>query len=338
MSLIRTYSHNNGALGIWRAVILKDCGDGKAYVYIPALHRNNNPFKIVTTEDINEENQSDTKEGSRKTSTTVVYELKEEVAEEIGVTPENETQYESSGTDYSEGTYVNETNSSDNSNLESSSETSDSRCFQYPKANIQSWQVRPPLNIGDAVWLIFENGNIQQPTIVGQLGTVLPLGDLQSGEGNSSPTVLTSEESSTSSTNTEDASGGSEIQKKIANYAQSYKGTGIAAKSGYCEAWNEQVYRNCGINVSYQASGKAAGNSFGKNVDLSKIPLGASVWAIYEPYGHAAIYIGDGKVASNLGGNIPKIETVDNFNKWASKKSGFKGLVWGWPDNKDLST
>ena len=39
-----TYSANNGLSGIWRAVIIQDNGDGRAYVYIPALHKQRNPF------------------------------------------------------------------------------------------------------------------------------------------------------------------------------------------------------------------------------------------------------------------------------------------------------
>lgn len=339
MSIKRTYSHNNGALGIWRAVVMKDCGDGKAYVYIPALHKNRNPFKMTKSETDSVENQSSDVDTTQP-STDVNLELKDDVAEEIGIVPENDSQFSTSTNDSNESWIDKLIDTENNESEEVTVEGNNPNHPYYPKANIQSWQLRPPLKTGDAVWVIFENGNIQYPTIVGQLGTVLPLGNLQGGGGGVGNTTLDlsyyNGDATDNNTGSKVATG-TALQQTIANYAQSFGGTGIGAKGGYCEAWNEQVYRACGVNVSYQSSGKAAGLNFGHNSDMSNVPIGASIWAIYDPYGHAAIYIGNGKIASNVGGNIPRIETVENFNTWASKKPGFTSLVWGWPDNIDLS-
>ena len=69
--------------------------------------------------------------------------------------------------------------------------------------------------------------------------------------------------------------------------------------------------------------------------DKTNIPLGAAVItdgdpAINDNYGHIGIYIGNGMVASNIGG--VKIESVESF---ANGKYG-PWLGWCWPDGKVL--
>lgn len=135
---------------------------------------------------------------------------------------------------------------------------------------------------------------------------------------------------------------GSAVQQKIVEYAKTFKGGQYgsgsdSSKSGRCEAWIEDVIYNVTGYEELLPNAKTAGLKYGVSSDLSNIPLGACIWAIYDPDGHAGIYIGDGKVVSNLSGNVPYIETVDAFKSWASRKGGFQKMVWGWFGGRDLS-
>lgn len=44
----------------------------------------------------------------------------------------------------------------------------------YPMATAACWAVRSSLKTGDAVWLVFENGDINYPVILGQFATCVP--------------------------------------------------------------------------------------------------------------------------------------------------------------------
>lgn len=51
----------------------------------------------------------------------------------------------------------------------------------YPIANAIWWKVRTQLNVGDPVWVMFENGNINYPILAGVFGTKVPLASEFSG-------------------------------------------------------------------------------------------------------------------------------------------------------------
>lgn len=147
-------------------------------------------------------------------------------------------------------------------------------------------------------------------------------------------------------------SSANDLQMKTAQFAITFKGGNYGGGSnssnpGNCEAWVEDVIYNVTngkINI-LQPDAKTAGTKYGvsevqfdSSGQPTNIPIGAVVWAIYEPHGHAAIYVGGGMVYSNQSGHeLPHKESVKTFYDWSSKKSGFKKLVWGWYGNYDLS-
>lgn len=133
-----------------------------------------------------------------------------------------------------------------------------------------------------------------------------------------------------------------EIQKKIVEYAKTFKGGQFgngsnSSKSGFCEAWVEDVIYNVTGYEKLYDSAKLAGIECGVSSDLSNIPIGACVWAIYNPNGHAAIYLGNGMIANNRNDNPPSIDTLEYYKNWASDKPGFQKMVWGWLGKNDLS-
>lgn len=147
----------------------------------------------------------------------------------------------------------------------------------------------------------------------------------------------TPEYSSVSSSGSEGI-GGPEEQAKIAESAKTFKGGARSyggsnsSNPGYCTAWVEHVYEDqLGKGVDKAADANVAYDRYGKSTDMSKAPLGSAIYAKYGGHGHATIYVGDGKVASNINGtaNGPKIETIESFKSWASKKSGYQGMKWG---------
>ena len=119
------YSSDKAMAGVWRAFVV-DVTDDDATVslYIPALHREQMPFKDA----------ANPKEG-----------LRDEVA--------------------------------------GNKSGARMRKCDYPKAQLCAWQVRTPLVVGDAVWVMFENGDANYPVVVGQLGTLLPKATMTTAEG-----------------------------------------------------------------------------------------------------------------------------------------------------------
>ena len=105
--------------GLWRAIIVENISQGIYSVYIPALHRNEMPFKNI----------ENPKEGLLEYDDKGIF-----------------------------------TGASLHMTLK-----------DYPKANSCVWQGQTPLSTGDAVWLMFENGDINYPIIMGQIGSTVTL-------------------------------------------------------------------------------------------------------------------------------------------------------------------
>ena len=151
----------------------------------------------------------------------------------------------------------------------------------------------------------------------------------------------------------------SDKQRKVLEFAQTYKGVGKSAKTGYCQAWVADVYSKAlGIGRSSQEYACLAGDIWGKysiegfpdyfvsdskpkstnkpKCKLSQVPIGSCIWMLWSGYsgypGHAVIYVGNGNVIGNNGGSsIPTIKTLQSF-----VDSGYKGFVWGWNGNVSL--
>lgn len=186
-------------------------------------------------------------------------------------------------------------------------------------------------------WVTFEAGDGKRPIILGFQGnSINSSGNISISNNsninnvNSSPTF--------NIVNNDINSNTSDVQLEVVRIAQSFKGEGKSSKSGYCQAWVADVIKLATGKRLSMSSAKLAGETWGISNDLSNIPLGATIWALYNPNGHAAIYIGNNKVANNRGNNSPYIDTLDYYKRWASKKSGYKGMVWGWNGNINLST
>ncbi len=144
-----------------------------------------------------------------------------------------------------------------------------------------------------------------------------------------------------------------EQQSKVAEIARNNKGT-VAASHGKCAAWVSGVYQAAGLgypggNASdYWEKWKDSGSS-----DLSCIPVGAAVVGSGSTnssglaYGHIGIYIGDGKIAHNVGGGCATISTVEEFASIYCKGNlsrcdyeeyrGAQGILgWVWPNGQGL--
>ena len=117
-----------------------------------------------------------------------------------------------------------------------------------------------------------------------------------------------------------------------------------------CEAWVEEVWTGAtGGERVYENSAYSAWKNYGVSTSRDNIPVGAMVygsgWPYSDddedytatgenPYGHVAIYVGNGEVADQDG--------VKNLDDWAnSQPANCHGTVgylgWGWYKNVDLS-
>jgi hypothetical protein len=128
-----------------------------------------------------------------------------------------------------------------------------------------------------------------------------------------------------------------EMQNKIVELASSQNTFGNGG--GWCQAWVADVYARAGQSRTSSCCASSACNSWRVSTDKSSIPLGACVYGYSsngtidgncgQEAGHVGIYIGDGKVASNVGGI--RIESLDSW----TETFGWKG--WGWNGGVDYS-
>ena len=119
------------------------------------------------------------------------------------------------------------------------------------------------------------------------------------------------------------------IQLTIANNARNNNGN-FPATYGWCAAWVGGIYGRSGRPTPH-GDAKEYWYKWGSSGSNRKdnIPIGAAVVTgptSSNQYGHIGIYIGNGLIASNLGG--VKIESVQSFS------DGRYGpwLGWCWPD------
>ena len=103
-----------------------------------------------------------------------------------------------------------------------------------------------------------------------------------------------------------------------------------------CEAWAEEVYRKAGVSIDkHLLCGQKSLRCIRWESPATNIPLGAMIYndpAVYhsrttDSYcglnaGHVGIYIGNGQIASNIGG-----VAFDTIESWTAYY-GFGG--WGW--------
>ena len=126
-----------------------------------------------------------------------------------------------------------------------------------------------------------------------------------------------------------------EMQAKIVEIASSQDTLGNPL--GYCQAWVADVYEKAGQSRTSSCCASTAADQWLISIDTNNIPLGAAVYGYSNPVaycngrdaGHVGIYIGNGQVASNVGGI--RIESLDS---WIAS-FGWKG--WGWNGGTDYS-
>ncbi len=121
-----------------------------------------------------------------------------------------------------------------------------------------------------------------------------------------------------------------DTQRKIVAVATNSESYGISAKSGYCQAWVADVYQAVTGSRGSAHCALCAADMWAVSQDFSKIQVGATVYGYASnPYGHAGIYIGNGKVIHNLSGTI-KVQSLESWVK------DFKGFAWGWENKKNI--
>ena len=125
-------SNSKGAAGIYRALVI-NATDTDVKIYIPALHRDQMPFKL---------------DGNGKISGLLDSEQGNVFTTAFGTTLNMKFQ-------------------------------------DYPNAQICCWIGRSELKVGDSVWVVFENGDIEYPIVIGMLGSTMPYGTLAALVGGS---------------------------------------------------------------------------------------------------------------------------------------------------------
>ena len=131
-----------------------------------------------------------------------------------------------------------------------------------------------------------------------------------------------------------------EKMQSVADIAAKRSGGGY---NNLCEEWAEKAWEKAtGIKRELQPDAYTAWKNFGVSTDKDNIPVGAMVYGSgwpteggnNNPYGHVAVYLGNGKVADQGG--------VQDLEEWSSKQyancNGHKGYIgWGWQNGVDLT-
>jgi len=164
--------------------------------------------------------------------------------------------------------------------------------------------------------------------------------EVASGEKIDSPSLSGDVSTNLSTSYTTNNSNVTESMQSVADIATKKSGGGY---NNLCEEWAEKAWeKGTGINRELQPDAYTAWKNYGVSTDKDNIPVGAMVYGSgwpteggnNNPYGHVAIYIGDGKVADQ--GGVQDLET------WASKQHanchGHQGYIgWGWQNGIDLT-
>lgn len=120
-----------------------------------------------------------------------------------------------------------------------------------------------------------------------------------------------------------------DTQKKIVAVATNSAKYGISARSGYCQAWVADVYQAVTGSRGSAHCALCAADMWAVSSDFSQIPVGATVYGYSSSkYGHVGIYIGNGKVAHNIG--YVKVQSLES---WIEQ---YKVFCWGWENGNDI--
>ncbi|MFR0822442.1 MAG: cell wall hydrolase [Clostridia bacterium] len=141
--------------------------------------------------------------------------------------------------------------------------------------------------------------------------------------------------------NYEDKINLTEKQKQLLDIVNQLVVNGINENTpGYCQKFVRLVFEKMGI---YGQAGSAteASKKWKVSTDLSQIPIGATIYGTSSSKdGHVGIYIGNGKVISNIGNNHNcsygglKGIKCDDLNYWCRQ---YKYTCWGWQGGVPLN-
>lgn len=207
------YSNGKALGGIYRAVVIETSesadilGDGSknARLYIPALHREEMPFKLssdgtiqgcifetLTQVATETQTQSTSPEDPEEVETNTTVETTSDT--ETATLPTPTATPEPSP---APSTPTGDTTSSTEADTETEEEEENSTSSEgtvtvptihmkkedFPVAQISGWEVCQQLKTGSQVWVIFENGDVDFPIVVGSLGSILPMASAFAGTG-----------------------------------------------------------------------------------------------------------------------------------------------------------
>lgn len=132
------------------------------------------------------------------------------------------------------------------------------------------------------------------------------------------------------------------LAQRIATNARNNNGW-YPATAGMCAQWVAGIYAQSGAGRPY---GNAIDYwnkwSYSGSTSMYNVPVGAAVISsgagvLAATYGHIGIYLGNGMVASNIGG--VKIESIESFGRSATATcQGHRGYIgWVWPNGVALN-
>lgn len=135
--------------------------------------------------------------------------------------------------------------------------------------------------------------------------------------------------------------GSSSLREQVAKNAAAGNST-FPALPGWCAAWVSGVYSYTGITpprgnaIDYWLKWSYSGSRSMDNIPVGACVISSGWGAAGAEYGHIGIYLGNGKVASNVG--YIKIQSIESFDSDATATCrGYRGYIgWVWPNGKAI--
>lgn len=180
-------SQDYGKQGIYRGQIVEDLGECKYRVYIPGVHKHPPDFSSTSSTSL---------PTSEETATTDTEDNSVSEDSTHGDNKDNATSEDSSTT---------ETADDSATVVAPSTSTNGLNNDDYPIANYVGWAGYFKLKPEEAVWVVFENGDINRPVLLGQFANLLPDAGTLVGSGQYiAPTATTPSSTPSSTSNPED--------------------------------------------------------------------------------------------------------------------------------------
>lgn len=127
---------------------------------------------------------------------------------------------------------------------------------------------------------------------------------------------------------------GNAKQQAVVEHATNNNGT-FPCTANYCAAWVTGIYQAAGVEaptgnaIDMWENYKDTGSTSRDNIPVGAVVCGSGVGEMGAEYGHVGIYLGNGRIANNIG-SFQIANSIDEWVSWQTATChGYTGWI-GW--------